>query len=186
MNKKQFLSNLESSLKKLPSNERQDILQDFEEHFTIGLQEGKTEEQIAEQLGSPHQIAKDMAAAYHLEKVEGTATIGNVLRAVWATIGLGFFNLVIVLGPFIALVAVILAGWISGIGLITSPLMILVNFVIYPETFALFNLFISMAACGVGFFIIIGMYIATRKLMQGFVRYLGFNIKLVKGGLKNG
>lgn len=98
MNKKQFLSKLESSLKSLPANERQDILQDFEEHFTIGLQEGKTEEQISTSLGSPHQIAKDMVAAYHLERVETKATFGNILRAVWATIGLGFFNLAIVLG----------------------------------------------------------------------------------------
>ncbi|QNK89139.1 DUF1700 domain-containing protein [Sporosarcina sp. resist] len=185
MNKRQFLSSLDSSLKKLPSNERQDILQDFEEHFTIGLHEGKTEEQISDLLGSPHQIAKEMAASYHLERVEGTATMGNIMRAVWATIGLGFFNLVIVLGPFIALTAVIIAGWISGIAFIASPLMILVNFVISPETFELFNLFISMVTCGIGFFIAIGMYFATRTLTQGFVRYLRFNVKLVKGGLNH-
>lgn len=186
MNKKQFLSKLDSSLKRLPSNERRDILQDFEEHFTIGTQEGKTEEQISALLGYPHQIAKDMVASYHLEKVEGTATIGNMIHAVWAVIGLGFFNLVIVLGPFIALTAVVIAGWISGIAFIASPLIVLANFVIYPETFELFNLFISMAICGVGFFIVIGMYFATRTLTQGFVRYLRFNIKLVKGGLKHG
>ena len=62
------------------------------------------EEQIAGALGSPSQIAKEILATYHLEKVENTASAGNIMRAAWAVIGLGFFNLVIVLGPFIALV----------------------------------------------------------------------------------
>ncbi|WP_018661692.1 DUF1700 domain-containing protein [Heyndrickxia acidiproducens] len=185
MNKKQFLSKLDSSLKRLPSNERQDILQDFEEHFTIGMQEGKTEEQISSLLGSPHQIAKDMVASYHLDRVETTATIGNIIRAVWATIGLGFFNLVIVLGPFIALTAVIVAGWVSGLAFIASPLLVFVSLILYPDTFELFNLFISMLICGLGFFIVIGMYFATRTLAQGFVRYLRFNVKLVKGGIQS-
>lgn len=186
MNKKQFLSKLESSLKSLPAHERQDILQDFEEHFTIGLQEGKTEEQISASLGSPHQIAKDMVAAYHLERVETKATFGNILRAVWSTIGLGFFNLVIVLGPFIALAAIIFSGWITGIAFMASPFLFLINILLYPETFTLFYLFVSIATCGIGFFVVIGMYFATRTLMQGFIRYLRWNVNLIKGGLKNG
>ncbi|APB38012.1 MULTISPECIES: HAAS signaling domain-containing protein [Heyndrickxia] len=186
MNKKQFLSKLESSLKNLPANERQDILQDFEEHFAIGLQEGKTEEQMSASLGSPHQIAKDMVAAYHLERVETKATFGNILRAVWATIGLGFFNLVIVLGPFIALAGIIFSGWITGIVFLASPFLFLINILLYPETFTLFYLFVSIATCGIGFFVVIGMYFATRTLMQGFIRYLRWNVNLIKGGLKNG
>ena len=186
MNRKQFLSKLESSLKSLPANERQDILQDFEEHFTIGLQEGKTEEQISTSLGSPHQIAKDMVAAYHLERVETKATFGNILRAVWATIGLGFFNLAIVLGPFIALAGIIFSGWITGIVFLASPFLFLINILLYPETFTLFYLFVSIATCGIGFFVVIGMYFATRTLMQGFIRYLRWNVNLIKGGLKNG
>ena len=185
MNKNQFLSKLDASLKRLPANEREDILQDFEEHFSIGIQEGKTEEEIATQLGSPQLIAKDMTATYHLDKVETTASIGNIMRAVWATIGLGFFNLVIVLGPFIALIAIIFAGWICGISFIASPVMVLINTVIFPDTFELFNLFISFALSGLGLFIVIGMYFATRAITQGFIRYLRFNVKLVKGGLNN-
>src|SRR5699024_924262 len=101
--KEQFLRSLDKSLKGLSSDERRDIMHDFEEHFAFGIEEGKTEKEIATSLGSPDKIAKELLAAYHLEKVETTATTGNMIRAVWAVIGLGFFNLVIVLGPFIAL-----------------------------------------------------------------------------------
>jgi len=183
VNKEEFLRSLDKYLKSIPLEERRDIMHDFEEHFAFGLEEGKTEEEIAGSLGSPHQIAKELNATYHLEKAETTATTGNMLRAVWAIIGLGFFNFVIVLGPFAALAAIILAGWIVGVVFIGSPLLVLVNAVIYPDTFLLFDLFFSVMLSGLGLFISIGMFYTTRKLSNGFVKYLKFNVKLVKGGL---
>ncbi|WP_188455138.1 HAAS signaling domain-containing protein [Virgibacillus oceani] len=185
MTKFQFLNQLNSSLKGLSSEEREDILQDFEEHFANGSVEGKSEEQIADSLGSPNQIAKELLATYHLEKVETTATTGNIIRAVWAVIGLGFFNLIIVLGPFIGLAAVVFAGWASGIAFIVSPLLLLIDIVIYPGGFEWFELFFSMALCGAGIFITVGMYYGTKVLMAQFLRYLKYNVSLVKGGLKN-
>jgi len=185
MNKYQFMRILESSLERLPSNERLDIIQDFEEHFAIGLEEGKTEEEIVKSLGSPQQIAKEILATHHLERVQTKASTGNVFRALWAVIGLGFFNLVIVLGPFIAIASIIVAGWAVGISFIASPLLVLVNSVIFPGTFEYFDLFASMALCGIGLFISIGMFFASRVIVNGFVRYLKFNARIVKGGLKH-
>ncbi|HEY4554479.1 MAG TPA: DUF1700 domain-containing protein, partial [Bacillaceae bacterium] len=143
-----------------------------------------TEEKIAASLGSPQQIAKELVASYHLEKVETTASAGNIMRAVWAVIGLGFFNLVIVLGPFIALLGIVFAGWATGVSFVVSPLLVLGSAVIFPGSFVAFDLFFSLALAGIGIFIGIGMFIATRALMTGFIRYLKFNARLVKGGLK--
>ncbi|MFJ8264018.1 HAAS signaling domain-containing protein [Rummeliibacillus sp. NPDC094406] len=182
MTKEQFLKNLNLALEGLSSVERQDILEDYEEHFAIGLEEGKTEEQIASSLGTPHHIAKELLANYHLEKVETTNTTGNIFRAVWAAIGLGFFNLVIVLGPFIGLLGVVFAGWVAGVSFIVSPLLVLVNTV--NGTFEIFDLFASIGLCGLGLFIILGMFFVTKWLTKGFVKYLKFNVSLVKGGLK--
>ncbi|HLR40509.1 MAG TPA: DUF1700 domain-containing protein [Virgibacillus sp.] len=185
MNKEQFLRSLDKSLKGLSSDERRDIMHDFEEHFAFGIEEGKTEKEIATSLGSPDKIAKELLAAYHLEKVETTATTGNMIRAVWAVIGLGFFNLVIVLGPFIALAGVVFGGWATAIAFVFSPILVLVNLLIYPETFAFFDLFFSMVLSSIGLFIALGMFFVTRWLANGFVRYLQFNMKLVKGGMKH-
>jgi uncharacterized membrane protein len=66
-------------------------------------------------------------ASYHLEKVETAASIVNILSATYAVIGLGFFNLVFVAGLFIALAAILVVGWLTGTGLIISPL-----FGLYP------------------------------------------------------
>lgn len=126
-----------------------------------------------------------MIATYHIDQVENNVSTGNILRALWAVIGLGFFNLVIVLGPFIALLGIIVGGWVTSVGFIASPLLVFVNPLIYPGTFELFDLFISMALCGAGFLIGIGMYFVTKVILNGFIRYLKFNINLVKGGLKH-
>lgn len=90
MSKGKFLQQLNESLKPLSSKERADILQDYEEHFSIGLEEGKTEEEIVTSLGSPNQIAKELLADYHVEQATAKATTQNILRATWAVIGLAF------------------------------------------------------------------------------------------------
>lgn len=184
MNKDQFLSKLNTSLKKLPAEERQDILQDFQEHFAVGIEKGKSEEEIITSLGSPEQIAKELVVAYRVEKVEKSTSAKNIVGALWAVIGLGFFNLIIVLGPFIALAAITLAGWIVAVSFIVSPFVVVINILIYPQIFAWFDLFFSLGLSGVGLFISIGMYFVTRAFTKGFVRYLKYNIRMVKGGMK--
>ena len=93
------------------------------------MEEGKSEQEISKSLGNPKQISKELMASYHLGQVEQTTSAGNVMRAVWAVIGLGFFNLVIVLGPFIALIGVVIAGWVSAIAFILAPFGVLFNLV---------------------------------------------------------
>ncbi|MDP9742930.1 UNVERIFIED_ORG: putative membrane protein [Bacillus sp. B2I3] len=183
MNKEQFLKQLNASLTRLSLEEREDILQDYEEYFEIGMEEGKSEQEISKSLGNPKQISKELMATYLLGQVEQTTSAGNVMRAVWAVIGLGFFNLVIVLGPFIGLIGVVIAGWVSAIAFILAPLGALFNLVL--GNFQLFDLFFALGLCGIGIFIAMGMFVATSALTKGFIRYLKFNASLVKGGLKN-
>ncbi len=53
-----FLNELYHYLRVLSHEERNDILEDYREHFREGEIEGKTEEQICEELGSPLECAK--------------------------------------------------------------------------------------------------------------------------------
>ena len=182
MNKKEFLSDLERHIRRLPKGEKEEILQDYEEYFSIGLEEGKTERQIVESLGSPKQLSKELRADFHIEKMEVTSSTRNMFRAVWAVIGLGFVNLVIVLGPFLVLLTLLLAGWIAGIAGVISPLLVFINAVVNPETYEWFDVFFSISLCGIGLFISIGMYYATVGVKNGFLRYLKYNVSIVKGG----
>jgi len=184
MSKSSFLQQLNESLKPLSSKERADILQDYEEHFSIGLEEGKTEEEIVTSLGSPNQIAKELLADYHVEQATAKVTTQNILRATWAVIGLAFFNVVIVLGPAVALAGFILSAWAIGLCFLLSPILVLGEAIVHSSGFFLFNLFMSLAFCGIGYFIMLGMLVVTKLAIKGFVRYLKYNVSLVKGGLK--
>lgn len=70
MHKEQFLRELSGHLRKLPEEERKDILYDYEEHFQFGLEEGKTEGEIVKGLGSPKAIAKEMLALYRFDEMK--------------------------------------------------------------------------------------------------------------------
>lgn len=57
MTRNDFLNALYRALLYLPAKERQEIMQDYEEHFAAGLEQGKTEEEICRALGDPGEIA---------------------------------------------------------------------------------------------------------------------------------
>lgn len=57
MNKQEYIAALEKQLLRLPKAERDDILSDYESHFALGEQEGKTEEEVAAALGDPYELA---------------------------------------------------------------------------------------------------------------------------------
>ena len=98
MNKKQFLSTLKESLRGIDEDSLREIMYDYEEHFSIGLENGKTEEEISSGLGDPRAIASQYKFERALKTAENTSRPLNLLKAILAGVGLGFFNLVFVLG----------------------------------------------------------------------------------------
>jgi hypothetical protein len=57
LTKLEFLQRLSNSLSQLSAADRQEVIQDFEEHFSAGADSGKTEEQICDELGTPESCA---------------------------------------------------------------------------------------------------------------------------------
>lgn len=73
MNKQEFLKELKKNLRGFSQEEIDDILYDYEEHFSIGLSSGKTEEEIANDLGDPKDIAQQYKKAKGNPTIEETA-----------------------------------------------------------------------------------------------------------------
>jgi len=185
MNKFEFMKQLEAGLAKLPVGERNDILRDYEEHFAIGLEAGKSEEETCRSLGAPRQIVKEIMAMYHIEKIEQQPSTGNIFSATMAALGLGFLNLVFVLGPFMALVGIVIAGWAVGLSFVIILPTYFIGLIFPYNYFELFELFLCLTATAIGIFLLIGMKFATQSLGKLFVRYLKFNLSIVKRGYKN-
>lgn len=117
MNKETFIKKLKAGLVGLSKEEVDDVLSDYEEYFSSGLEEKRTEEDIAKSLGDPKAIAKQIKVTAKIKKAETNWSAGNITRAVLATAGLGLLNVIFILGPFMGLVGTLFGLFAAGIGM---------------------------------------------------------------------
>ncbi len=68
MNRLDFLHQLYLSLERVPEPDRRNLVRDFEAHFQLAQQEGRTEEETASALGDPKRIAQELATHYFASK----------------------------------------------------------------------------------------------------------------------
>jgi len=189
MNKNEYIKKLSSCLGRIPENERQDVINDFEEHFKEGISEGRTEEDIADSLGDPRALANQLRASIMLSEAEKTTSAVNITRAVFATLGLGFFNLVFVLGPFIAIFGIVVALFALSIGVTATGIAVFFASIFWPllpQYFVLGTntavaIFSSMGVTCLGILFFTGNVYLARILYRLFLRYIRFNLRIVKG-----
>lgn len=60
MHKEYFLLKLKCGLLSLPAEDRDEILAEYSAHFAFGEQQGRTEEEIARELGDPEELAVEL------------------------------------------------------------------------------------------------------------------------------
>ena len=189
MNKLQYLENLEKSLKSLPKEEANDIINDFKEYFEVGIERGRSEEDLSLSLGNPKMLARQIRLESYIKKAEETKSASNILRAVFTSIGLSFFNLIIMLPVFLIVISVLAAlfacsislsaaGITGTVGSIFSPLFsqyLTLDVNVAVSIFA----FIGIGSLGILFFI--GNIYISKFIFRLVVRYLRFNLSVVKG-----
>lgn len=180
MNKEQFLEQLSGHLRKLSEEEQNDILYDYKEHFQVGIEEGKTEEQIVKELGSPRVIAKEILASSRLDEMTKDPSASNISRVVMAAVGLSLFNLIIVIGPLVAIMGVLFGAWVSSIGFVLSPILAAIKMVVM-QFFIPFDMFVSIAFFGIGLLLFAASYYMTIAFKKFCVRYLQWNLRIIKG-----
>ena len=182
MTKHSFLNELEKRLAKLPEADRNEIVRDYEEHFESAEAAGKSEAKVLESFGPVEKIAKEIAAEYHVEVARESGGVEGVISAVFAVGGLGFFNLIFVLTPAILVGAVIFALGVSAIAFVATPFLLLFSSAFGWQAFAWFTFFVSLALAGVGILLSIGVYYAVKWAAALTMRYLSFNLRVIKGG----
>ena len=193
LNKKEFIYILKKGLSGLPREERDDILLDYEIHFAEGMKKGESEENICKELGSPKEIGKLYKADVLINKAEKNISTDNMLRAVLASIGLGLFNLILVLGPFLSVLGIVAAIFATSIALVTSGIVIFIDAVIMPLNFVylylpkylminpIISIFLGISLVMIGLLIfILGIFLG-RGIYHLTIRYLKFNLKMIKG-----
>ncbi|GMQ59532.1 DUF1700 domain-containing protein [Vallitalea sediminicola] len=199
MNKNEYLEKLDILLESLPYDERRDIMYDYEEHFKSGLSDGKTEEEISNELGDPETIAAGYIPNLHTKEKNNystntssttTYTSNGSQYSIGILIGVIFFNLIMI-GFFIALWAVLAAFFIVGIALVLSSVVILIvsvfkspmiyvsipfDVIAHPFLGFLFFIFIGSA----GGLIIIGTIMLIKLYANFTTKYIEWNKRIVR------
>ena len=129
MNRAQFLSDLKRGLAGLPAGEIEEIVNDYDAHFTDGIAAGRSEESIAEALGNPARLARELRAEAGLRRWEERRSPANLAAALIALAGLVAVDLIFLLpvlfvAGIVTLVfgVVILAIVMAGIAVVASLL----------------------------------------------------------------
>ncbi len=117
MNRKAFCDALRSNLAGMPQAAIDEIVADYDAHFTDGAAAGRSEEEIAAALGDPARLARELRVEAGLSRWETSRSPGSALTAVLALLGLGALDIFFLL-PFIFAVAAGLIGlYFASIGI---------------------------------------------------------------------
>jgi uncharacterized membrane protein len=194
MKKKDFLSILEQKLAKLPESERSDIISDYAEHFSIGTEAGKTEEEISRALGDPRRIAATYLTEVYAKRMQQAKSplslFSNSLYFVFAALGLGIFNVMFVIGPYFAALGILLVLWIIPVvvlGVAVGYFVVVIKLWGVAAFSTLFGL--GIAIWGIGIFAIGGMAVILAGYLSYWftvasLKYLQLNTRILSAGVK--
>jgi uncharacterized membrane protein len=124
-----FLSRLRQGLAGLQPSEIGEMVADYDTHFAEGLAAGRTEEDIAQALGDPDRLARELRAEAGLKRWQQRRSAGNFIGALFALLGLATVDLIFLL-PLLSFVilmlfvfaVVLLALTFAGIVVVASLL----------------------------------------------------------------
>lgn len=119
MTRAQFLGELKFGLKGLPQAQIDDIVADYEAHFSDAATAGRSEAEVAASLGDPLRLAKELRAEVSIKRWEEEASPKNFFNAGAALFGLLALDVLILLPLafvlFVVLGAICFALFIVGI-----------------------------------------------------------------------
>lgn len=188
MSRNEFLNILERSLGGMSQMEKNDILYDYKEHFNAGLSEGKTEEEICSALGDPAAIAKQYRVEYIVKRADENRTAGNIARAIFAALSLGFFNLIFIIPILAALIGVLVGLYAAAIGIGLSGVALFLATLLQPAFTGWASIpdinegvlvFTAFGLCGLGTLFTIGDIYITKFFYIITMKYIKANIRII-------
>ena len=131
MTRQAFIARLREGLRGLSPQIVTDIVADYDTHFADGAAAGRSEAEVADALGDPARLARELRAENTLTRWRDDRSPSSAAAAVFAVLGLGAIDILILLpilmgvgatlfGVAIAVIAVFFAG---GVVFAAGPFM---------------------------------------------------------------
>lgn len=115
MTRQAFMARLREGLRGLPPSQQADIVADYENHFAEGLAAGRSEEDVAAALGDPGRLAREVRAERGLKRWEEERTASAGAGAIFAVLGLGAIDLLILLPVLMGIGGAIFGCAVAGV-----------------------------------------------------------------------
>jgi len=129
MTRGEFLSSLRAGLNGLRQQDIDEVMADYESHFSDGRDAGRSEQEICAALGDPSRLARELRVETGFKRWEGEHSAGNLAGIVVALLGLATIDFMLLLpalgaiiGFFVGFAAVVFAFCVAGIVLLASAL----------------------------------------------------------------
>ena len=117
MNRAMFLSELRMGLSGLPPKDIEETIADYESHFSEGMAAGRSETAVANALGDPARLARELKAEAGFRRWESERSAGSLMGAVIALLGLATIDLIFLLPVVIAVAAILFSMFAVSVAL---------------------------------------------------------------------
>lgn len=131
MTRQDFLSRLRMGLRGLPQKTIDEMVSDYEAHFADAEAAGRTEAETAAALGDPMRLARELRAEAELKRWEEQRNPSAAAGAVFAVLGLGAIDLLILLPILLGVGGTLLGLFIASIAGVAGGLAVFVGGVFY-------------------------------------------------------
>lgn len=129
MNRASFMAQLRAGLSGLHANDVNDIIADYESHFADGVAAGRTEDEVAEALGDPARLARELRAEVGFKRWEQERSAGSFVGVVLALIGLATIDIIFLLPILGTMLAIFFAATVVCVGCVIGGAILLGNLI---------------------------------------------------------
>ena len=138
MTRQEFISRLRAGLAGLPPTAIVELTDDYETHFTDALAAGRSESEVAAALGDPDRLARELRAEAGLKRWEAERNPSAAANAVFAVLGLGAIDLLILFPVLLWVAGCLLGAFIAAVACfgVGAVLMVAGPFVIHGAPMA--------------------------------------------------
>ena len=186
MNKTEYLNKLSNELGHMPYGDVKDIIQSIEEHFEEGAGEGRSEDEIAECLGDPKELAAEFKDGAKFKQImkkrkmsdtfKGPDGRGRIFVIVFNVV-VGFWMWLILLAAIVA-AFMFLAADLGIVGVIVAS-MILGKITEFLVPF----IFLVLTLLCVAVFLIVLVILGIKYYGRGLKSYIRWNKNVWNYGL---
>ena len=115
MTRDDFMARLRRGLMGMPIATIDDIAADYGTHFADAQAAGRSEKEVADALGNPDRLARELRAEAGLKKWEEQKNPSAAAAAVFAVLGLGAIDIIVLLPILMGVVGAIFGFYIAVI-----------------------------------------------------------------------